>query len=677
MKKVLLAALCLLLSQIIFAQGRGTLNTKKWRKTESDSLVTAQNMFEQQAYLLALPIFDKLLNEHPKELYLKYVTGVSGLYRSDMHQKSLEYLEEVYRVNKKVTDIELDLSKAYHFNYKLDEAQAMLDAFKKRKPKEELLKIANKLADNIAYSKELMAKPSAAKFVALDKNINSPFSEFYPHVSSDESFIVYTYTGDKSTGGTQNGTLEPDPLGDYYEDIFYSNKTNNSWAEAKALSELVNTNAVEVAIGISNDAQTVYLFKDDGLTGGDIYFTKYTSQGWTLAEKLRGDINSFYWESDVSVSADGRTMFFSSARPGGYGGKDLFRATLQADSTWGNVQNLGVNINSVGDEDAPYIHPDGRTLIFSSNGLKTMGGSDLFVSYLNWQDSTWSTPVNLGYPINSPEDDFSLELNVSGQRAYISSSKSTGMGMDDIYVIEMSNEIEKPVLASVSGIITYDGKAVSAQIIATEQKTNKVFNTVYSRADNGKYLINLPKGKDYVLTYRYHDLQNQVKNIEATNITLFAEIKNDVAFVKEPELTVKDLNELKTDVAASTKEKAAEQKIIETKAKPAKANPSEEEVAKRSVNTAKEGLVYKIQVGAFKIPRNFKAVKIEDLGKIEKEPIDGGITCITIGSFDNLNDALNFKKKVINAGIKDAFIIANYNGKRKYVYELEKMGVLK
>ncbi len=674
MKKLLLFFISIGITLNVGAQ---SMNTKKWRKTENDSLVTAQSMFEQGSYQLALPIFVKLLQNHPNEAYLKYVTGISGLSQSNMHEKSLEYLEEIYKKNKKIPDIELDLARAYNYNYKFDESIAMLDAFKKKKPKEDKLKLADKLIDNNNYGKELYAKPANAKLSMLDKKINTPFSEFYPIVSSDESFMIFTYSGDKSVGGTQNGALQADPLGDYYEDVFYSTNKNGTWTEPAAFDGLINTNAMEVGIGLSNDAQTMFVFKDDGLTGGDIFWCKKSGNTWSAPEKLKGEINTYYWESNVSLSANGRTLYFSSARTGGFGGKDIYKATLQADSSWGNIQNLGLNINTTGDEDAPFIHPDGRTLIFSSNGYRTMGGTDLFVSYLNLNDSTWSTPKNLGYPINTPSDDFSLVVNAKGTKGYLSSSKPNGIGQEDIYVVDMPNDFEKPIVATIKGKITFEGKPVAAQILISDTKTGNVIEKIYSNSNDGYYLMNLPKGIDYLVTYKYRDNADQTKNVNAKNITAFDEFNFDIAFVKEPEMTLKEFAAAKNDVAANAKEKKAEQKLIETKAKPVKNNPSDEEVAKRVSSASSEGVVFKIQIGAYKIPRNFKADKVEDLGKIERIKIDGGITCITVGSFTNLNDAVKFKQRVIKEGFNDAFIIANYNGTRKYVYELEKMGLLK
>nr|MDQ3049147.1 hypothetical protein [Bacteroidota bacterium] len=582
------------------------------------------------------------------------------LYRSDMHPKSLELLSAVYAKNRKAADIEYDLARANHFNYKFDEAIALVTKYEKNtKITEKQKKDAQQLIEYCNNAKIQVAAPVDASIENIGDFINTVSEEYVPVVSSDESVMIFTYRGDQSTGGLQNAYNQPDPMGTYYEDVFISYKENNTWSTAASIGSAINTNVHDAAIAISNDGQKFFVFKDDGTDGGDVYLSRLNGIDWSVPEKLKGDINSSYWEGSVSLSADEKTLYFSSERNGGLGGRDMYRATLQVDGSWGNVQNLGTTVNTAYDDDAPFIHPDGKTLMYSSKGLNSMGGYDIFITELNSSDSSWSTPKNIGYPINTPDDDRYFVLNADATRGYYASGKGGGFGLHDIYKVNLPESFMKPVIAMVKGKITLDDKPVMAEIVVDNISSKSNYGQFSSNVLDGDYLVNIGRGSSYKFTYRLQGFPDKTETVDITTLSAYLEKVIDVKFY-----TAKDTTQ-KADSLTIAKADTTKQK------------PLISDVISQLGNSTKEGLEFKVQIAAYNLAKNYKYDFLKPLGRIEKIVLEDGITRFTVGgSFYTLNAAIEFKNKVRAAGQSDAFVTAIYQGKRVYLEELEKLGLI-
>jgi tetratricopeptide (TPR) repeat protein len=658
MKKNLLLLIIICSATGAFSQG--IMKTRKWRKTELASLSKAQAMFEEENFVMALPLYERIMQNHPKETYLKYVTGICGLYRSDYHERSLELLQQVYEKNKKAADIEYDLARAYHYNYKFDEALALLDKYLRRKnTTPDKKKAAEQLVSYCNNAKILVASPVDAQIENIGEIVNTVNSEYVPVISSDEQVMIYTYRGDESTGGKQNAFNQPDEFGIYYEDVFITHKEGDKWATAGSIGANINTNAHDAAIGISNDGQKLFIFRDNGYDGGDIYMSVLDGSSWSAPEKLRGDVNTSAWEGSASLSADEKTLYFSSEWPGGYGGKDLYMASLMPDGSWGKIKNLGATVNTASDDDAPFIHPDGVTMLYSSKGLNSMGGYDIFRTELSPKDSTWSTPVNMGYPINTPDEDIYFVLAANGTRGYYASGKSGGFGLQDIYSVDVSKVVKAPPVFMLNGITTMDEKPVAAQIKIEVADKNSVYRDFASNSATGSYLVNLPPGANYTVTYSLKDFPSQTIRVEALDLPSYIEKKVNINF-SIPKDTVP-----KTDSIPAVKADTTARK------------PTIGEVVDKVGNSTKEGLEFKVQIAAYNLPKNYNYDYLKGLGKVEKLQLEDGITRFTIGgSFKTLNEAIAHKDKVRAAGQKDAFVTAIYQGKRVYLEELEKLGLI-
>lgn len=537
MKKLLF--MIVLVSYIPGIAAQADMKIRNWRNSQVDSLAVAESMFEDQNFVQAAAIYDQLQQSHPEELYLRYKLGICGLFRSDMHERSMHLLMEVYAKNRFAEDIEYYLARAYHYNFRFDEAIAMLNKYLGNKglsgPQK---RNAQQLADYCNNAKMLVAAPVAAKIDNMTEMINTVNSEYVPLVSSDESLIIYTYRGDESTGGLENEDYQPDPFGMYYEDVFMAHKENGAWAKPSGIST-INTKEHDAAIGLSNDGQKLLIFKDNGKDGGDIYMSRLENSNWSNPEKLKGDVNTTAWEGSASLSADEQTLYFSSERTGGLGGKDIYKASLLPDGSWGNVQNLGASVNTSYDEDAPFIHPDGKTLMFSSKGWNSMGGYDIFSVSAN-ADGSWSAAKNLGYPINTPDEDIYFVLSADGNRGYYASGKAGGYGLQDIYVVDMPDNDAKPVVAMIKGNTMLDDKAVALTIDVEMTDGRGKYGTFSSGSGDGSYLVNLPPGHTYKLTYRLKDFPEQVQMIDLTNQSAYMEKVIDIHFAVTDPLAKKD-----------------------------------------------------------------------------------------------------------------------------------------
>ncbi|MFO7999469.1 MAG: OmpA family protein [Bacteroidales bacterium] len=277
----------------------------------------------------------------------------------------------------------------------------------------------------------------------LGGGVNSPTAEYSPALTIDGKTLVFTR---RSPGGAGR------EAGRETEDFYVSRWESGQWSPAVNLGPPINTEGNEGAQSLSADGQTMY-FTACGRSGGqgscDIYFARMENGRWGQARNMGRVVNSAAWDSHPSVSSDGKTLYFSSARAGSHGPMDLWKTDWDENLGWQTPVNLGPDINTTGREMSPFIHPDGQTLYFASDGHQGMGGLDIFLSRRD-AEGNWSSPVNLGYPINTHADEFSLFVDAGGSRAYFASDIEGGCGDLDIYSFELYEEARpKPVVGIV------------------------------------------------------------------------------------------------------------------------------------------------------------------------------------------------------------------------------------
>lgn len=350
----------------------------------------------------------------------------------------VKYFLRVYRQNPNYRfDLEYWIGKSYQYGLDFDNAMTFYNRYKQRLSKKPNyqgsdkvpMETVDKSIVECMNGKEFVANPGNFSIVNIGREINSEFEDYGPVLNEEEDEIIFTTR-------RREGNLNPNVADDNkpFEDIFIARKTNGAWSYASNIGDRINTPFHDSNLGLSADGKTLYILKDEG--GGDIYYCTQLSNGtWGPPAPLPGIINSTFEEKSITISKDGKTLYFSSNRPGGLGGTDLYKATQDAKGEWANVKNLGPRINTPFDEEGPFIDYDMVTLYFSSKGHKNMGSYDIFRAVLDPKNNEWSTPENLGYPINTPDDDIFYMTSSDGKRAYYSSVREDGLGYTDIFLI--------------------------------------------------------------------------------------------------------------------------------------------------------------------------------------------------------------------------------------------------
>ena len=322
----------------------------------------------------------------------------------------------------------------------------------------------------------------------LGDSINSAVSEYYPTVTIDGDKLIYTRR-----------------VNNFNEDFYESDKVNGVWQGSKSLPGNINTNQNEGAQNISQDGQWLIFTGcnfPDGHGSCDLYISYLTADGWSTPENLGENINTENWESAPSLSPDKRDLYFSSRQPDGYGGSDIYVSHRMINGRWGIPQNLGPTINTVGDEGTPFIHADNQSMYFTSNGHPGYGGDDLFISRRN-PDGSWGKPENLGYPINTIENEGSLVISADGKTAYYASDRADSRGGLDLYSFEMREDIRPAQTLWVKGKVfdRQTRKGLPSSVVLTDLSTGMVISDLQTD-ETGSYLITLPKGKDYAFNVK-------------------------------------------------------------------------------------------------------------------------------------------------------------------------------
>ncbi|MCU0433468.1 MAG: hypothetical protein MUC87_08450 [Bacteroidia bacterium] len=611
----------------------------------------AEEYFGQGFYLEALPHYRVLENKYAASPLLLYRIGVCLLYKSDEVLRALDYLTQVKAKNPKAADIDFYLAKAYHLNGRYEEALISLDAFSKQKRIDPVRRAdADRLRKYCMNAKELVQKPVDANILNLQAPINSADWEYVPVVTSDDSLLMFTYRGPRSRGGLQRFPGVADSTGEYFEDIFYTrrNRITGNWEMPEPLDTVINSRGHDATVAGSNDGQQLLLFRATGEDNGDIYTSVLFGKTWSFPEPLYGEVNTYSWEGSATLSPDGRTIYFASERPGGYGGRDLWLAEQMPDGSWGNLKNLGPNVNTADNEDSPFIHPNGSSLVFSSEGHNSMGGYDIFVSEFDGKSNSFLAPVNIGYPINTAGDDKYLIMAPDGMHGYYSSGRPGGLGKQDLYSVEIKSGSLLGSVAMISGMLTLDDKAVRGVVTVKQDSVLLEKFYVQSNTETGRYLINLPAGHLYELSYEISGVEQIRKVFDLRAQQSYQSIPQDVAFYSAAYLAAKQGKA--SDTAASHLDYAS--------------------ILARYGNTEAQGLVFRVQIAAYAYPQNYRNGKLGEFGKPDVVKLNDGITRFTLGNFKTLAEAEAYRKQLTAAGAADAFVTAERYTKRYLLREL-------
>ncbi|HVM88664.1 MAG TPA: OmpA family protein [Puia sp.] len=317
----------------------------------------------------------------------------------------------------------------------------------------------------------------------LGDSVNSDVSEYYPTITIDGKKLIFTRRVDNNN-----------------EDFYQSDFIDGAWSKAKGLGGNINTNMNEGAQNISQDGQWLIFTGcnfPDGYGSCDLYISYLENDGWSTPENLGRGINTEFWESAPSLSPDKRDLYFTSNRPGGYGGNDIYVSHRIANGKWSEPENLGPVINTIGDESTPFIHADNQSLYFTSSGHLGYGGDDLFVSHKD-AGGKWTKPVNLGYPVNTIENEGSIVISADGRTAYYASDRADSRGGLDIYSFQVRDDVRPAKTLWIKGKV-FDAKTTKglpSGVLLIDLASKQIVSQVQTD-ETGNYFITLPVGKDY------------------------------------------------------------------------------------------------------------------------------------------------------------------------------------
>ncbi len=503
---------------------------------KSFDYLDAETFFKSKNYFDALPLYQKLRTSHPKVYEYKFKLAVCNIELDLADEKTIELLTELESKKNITENLFFYIGKYYFIHYDYEKATEYFN--KAKESKYTSLEKKPEIPSYLNYctnGKVLIKDTINVNIINLGPTINTFGNEYSPLINADETQLFFTYRGEKSTGGRQNEFNEPIVNGNFYEDIFISTKIGDVWQSPISLGEHINTNMHEASVSLSPDGNTMFLYKDTKETAGDIFVTQKVNQTWSEPEKL--PINSDSWEGSASMAPDGSFIIFSSDRPGGFGGKDLYITYKNNDTSYTEPKNLGKEINTELDEDAPFIRSDGKSFNFSSKGHNSMGGYDIFESKIN-TDSSCFFPRNIGYPINTSSDDIFFYISGKGN-AYYSSIRTEGYGQQDLYMMDARQIISSNPVLLVKGIIKENGAFIKAKI-NVKTSSDKNLGTYYSSEQDGKYQFYIDINDYYVITYEKEGYVSKIKSVDATNIKEYTEINHNVNFISG-DLTVEGI----------------------------------------------------------------------------------------------------------------------------------------
>ncbi|MBR6249780.1 MAG: PD40 domain-containing protein [Bacteroidales bacterium] len=529
-------------------------NQKDEFKKAKRAYETAEAAYENESYYEAIRYYSEAYKFNPNYSDLNYKMG-QCCRNLPYKYKCLEYFEKAYKLNPSVADdIHLMLAIGYHFNSRFDEAIKEYKTFEKHLTPDEMdLKPSiDKKIKECEFGKKMQNEPVRAFIDNLGPVINTRFNEHSPLVSADESLMLFTST-------RENGRDINEEDGQYDEDVYISHSYSKNWAVPKSISENINTKSHDATVGISPDGQLLLVYNGRN-GGGNIELSELDGDDWSSPDELPRPINdNNAHESSACFSPDGKRIYFVSDREGGYGGSDIYYCERNKKGRWGQAVNLGPVINTQYNEESVFIHPDGRTLYFSSNGHETMGGLDILTSQMD-DRGEWSTPTNVGFPINSPDDDLCFSMSASGRHGYLSSSRADAIGGLDIYritflgpekpyvlsgednliaarsqpvsdmVMEKSVEIKTIRLTIVKGVVkdAITGEPISAKIDITDNEKNELIFTSQSNASTGRFLVSLPSGKNYGIAVHADNYLFHSENFDIPAATEYQEVEKEV-----------------------------------------------------------------------------------------------------------------------------------------------------
>lgn len=539
--------LLFILSTGLFAQAPSIASDKgSYKKNFTEGNL---NLYDFE-YVEALKYFLFAYKYDSTNANINYKIGQCYLHHPTQKHLAENFLEKaVQNVSKKYLEDEAGekqasimayffLGQSYHFDGRLDEAIKMYDTYEsylssKKKLDKEDREFVDHFKRQVQNARQMMAAPLSIKITNLGDSINSEWPEYSPVITADEQVLYYTTRRPNTTGGEKS--LDD---GMYYEDIVVSYKDlKGVWSRPVSISPYINTSSNEATVSLTPDGQTLIIYRGD-VGNGDLYYSSFDGKDWSIPQRFGSNINTEFWETHACMSRDGNTLYFVSERPGGLGGRDIYKCVKLPNGQWSLAQNVGPPINTPFDEDAPFLGADGITFYFSSSSDKSMGGFDIMFSIID-ENGKFSDPMNMGYPINTTDDDVFYVATPDNKRFYLSSAHEEigksgvhekGFGEKDIYMGSIDIIKENPLALFRGRFVPgpCDSLPDDITVVVTSVTSGEIIGTYRPNRRNGTFSVIIPPGSKYNFTYQQGGVDLSSEEVFVPNDISYEEIQKAI-----------------------------------------------------------------------------------------------------------------------------------------------------
>ena len=464
-----------------------------YKRPHNQMLDQAKAHLANEDFEQAWKIYKRLLPVDTGFVEVYYEAGLCLVNLPGQRESAVPHLERAARGGH--TEAHYELARMRHRQQRFQESIDLFSAYRTMNYRAVKDSDVDRAIAMCRTAQELMSSPIEVEIRNMGAGINSTAHDYCPLVTADGATMYLTSRRSGTTGGLK------DPTGQYFEDIYKAVLKDDVWSPAKNVGAPLNSGVHDATVGLNPDGSSIIVYRTQrDLVSGDLYEAIRHGHEWQLPVQMTPMINSPNHEPSASIAPGGDEVYFTSDRPGGFGGRDLYRIRRLPNGEWSLPLNLGPTINTDQDEDAPFIHSDGMTLFFSSNGHNSIGGYDIFKSTLVDADMNgWSAPENMGYPLNTVNDDIYFCLSADGSTGYFSSERPGGLGMQDIYQVTFPGSQLDYML--VRGVVTdASEEPLAARITVMDAARSEILGVYNANTRTGRYVMVLSPGEQYALT---------------------------------------------------------------------------------------------------------------------------------------------------------------------------------
>jgi tetratricopeptide (TPR) repeat protein len=514
MKNILL--LITIVFSFLFAANTFAQEEKEQKQNTEDNILdktkiafkisTAETEMQIGNYRRALVVLREIFDQYPNDGISAYYSAVCHLSLRN-YRNAKKYVDIALANDFKRKDVKFLAGEIYHRMGLLDEALTHYESYKAKASKNDIEYLeVDRFIEQINFAKIQMNNPVDVKVKPLHNQVNSKYDEYSPQISPDGKTLYFT---SRRSDGIEGGIVDGKGDYKYYENIYVTtwSEKNNDWIDADKVEGVLNEEGSYTSIlSLADNAKKMYVYINNSKYKGDIFESKWNTDSaeWNAPKPLDRPINSSYFEGSTSESVDGKTLFFISERPAGFGLGDIWMSKKLENGQWGTPSHLDSNINTDGDEKFVYLHADGKTLFFSSNGHPGLGSYDIYKTTMT--DDGFTDPVNLGYPINTVNEEATFSITPDLKYLFLSGERKEAIGERDLFRIDLS----KTNLFAEQGfdkntsvlkgrvMLPQGGDFSSVKIIGTDNSGKEILNK--GVAVDGKFVIRLPLNIDLNIT---------------------------------------------------------------------------------------------------------------------------------------------------------------------------------